>query len=212
VRYRDPLTDEVREEVMTRATVANVVRLFTYSPLLAATLPRTLAEAAAGRPEVLMAQARLADAMVGEQIASGLQLSVICTEDAERLRVDPADAGTLMGTAFVASLLAQCEVWPKGTRPADFHEPVQSDVPALLLSGELDPVTPPRYGEAVLEHLPNGRHLVGRGQGHNLLPSGCVPRLVSRFIAGADAGALDAGCLERLAPPPPVLGAHGWDP
>jgi len=212
VRYRDPLTDAVHEDAMTRATVANLVRLYAYSPLLAASLPRTLAEAAAGRPEVLMAQARLADAMVGEQIASGLQLSVICTEDADRLRADPADADTLMGTAFVASLLAQCEVWPRGARPGDFNEPVRSDVPALLLSGEFDPVTPPRYAETVLEYLPNGRHLVGRGQGHNLLPAGCVPQLVSRFIASADAAALDAGCLDRLAPPPPVLGAHGWDP
>lgn len=212
VRYRDPLTDEPREEPLTRAAVAGVVRLYAYSPLLASLLPRTLAEAAAGRPETLMAQARMIENLVGEQFAQGLQLAVTCSEDADRLVVDPADAGTLMGTEFVTSLLAQCAVWPKGRRPDDFTQPVQSDRPVLLLSGELDPVTPPRYGEAVLRHLPNGRHLVAPGQGHNVMVAGCAPRLVARFIDRADAKALDASCLERLAPPPPLLGAYGWAP
>jgi len=152
------------------------------------------------------------ESLVGEQIMQGMQLSVICAEDADRLRVDPADAGTLMGTAFVAAILAQCEVWPKGRRPADFTQPVNSDRPVLLLSGELDPVTPPRYGEMVVRHLPNGRHLVGPGQGHNVMVAGCAPRLIGRFVAAANAQDLDAACLERLAPPAPVMGAYGWDP
>jgi pimeloyl-ACP methyl ester carboxylesterase len=212
VRYRDPLTDATREDELTAASVAGVVRLYAYAPQLAAMLPRSLAEAAAGRPEVLMAQARMIESLIGEQIALGPQLSVSCAEDADRLRVDPADAGTLMGTAFVAAVLAQCEVWPRGRRPADFNAPVQSDRPVLLLSGELDPVTPPRYGEAVLQHLPNGRHLVARGQGHNVMAAGCLPRLMGRFVATADARSLDAACLEQLAPPPPFLGAYGWGP
>jgi pimeloyl-ACP methyl ester carboxylesterase len=212
VRYRDPLTDATREDELTAASVAGVVRLYAYAPQLAAMLPRSLAEAAAGRPEVLMAQARMIESLIGEQIALGPQLSVSCAEDADRLRVEPADAGTLMGTEFVAAVLAQCEVWPRGRRPADFNAPVQSDRPVLLLSGELDPVTPPRYGEAVVRHLPNGRHLVARGQGHNVMSAGCLPRLMGRFVATADARALDAACLEQLAPPPPFLGAFGWGP
>jgi pimeloyl-ACP methyl ester carboxylesterase len=212
VRYRDPLTDETREDVLTPEAVAGVVRLYAYLPQLAAMLPRSLAEAAAGRPEVLMAQARMIESLVGEQIAMGLQLSVVCAEDADRLRVDPADAATLMGTQFVAMLLAQCEVWPRGRRPADFNAPVRSDRPVLLLSGELDPVTPPRYGAEVVRDLPNGRHLVARGQGHNIIGTGCAPRLMARFLARAEATGLDASCLDRLAPPPPFTGAHGWDP
>ena len=212
VRYNDPITDDVREEPLTPQTVSGVVRMYAYVPMLATMLPRLLAEAGAGRPEMLMAQARMIESLAGEQIAQGMQLSVICAEDADRLRVDPADAATLMGAEFVASMLAQCEVWPKGRRPQDFNDPVRSDRPVLLLSGELDPVTPPRNAEAVLRHLPNGRHLVGRGQGHNVMVAGCAPRLMARFITAASATDLDAGCLERLAPLPPVLGAYGWDP
>jgi len=212
VRYRDPLTDEMREDLLTPTAVAGVVRLYAYVPQLAAMLPRSLAEAASGRPEVLMAQARMIESLVGAQLAMGMQLSVICAEDADRLRVNPADADTVLGTALVESLLEQCAVWPRGRRPDDFDTPVRSDHPVLLLSGELDPVTPPRYGEDVLRHLPNGRHLVLRGQGHNVMVAGCAPRLMGRFVATANARNLDAGCLEQLAPPPPFTGAYGWDP
>jgi pimeloyl-ACP methyl ester carboxylesterase len=212
VRYRDPITDDVREDELTPVAVASVVRLYAYTPQLAAMLPRTLAEANAGRPEVLMAQARMIEVLIGEQISIGPQLSVTCAEDADRLRTNPDDRETLLGTAFVEVLLAQCEVWPRGRRPTDFNEPVTSDRPVLLLSGELDPVTPPRYGDAVVRHLPNGRHLVARGQGHNAMASGCAPKLMARFIAEGSARTLDAGCLERLAAPPPFLGAYGWGP
>lgn len=212
VRYRDPVTDESREEPLTPDTVAGVARLYTYAPQLAAMLPKSLADAAAGRAEVLMAQARMIESLVGEQLAEGVQLSVTCAEDADRLRVDPGDADTLLGTEFVASLLAQCEVWPRGRRPADFNEPVVSERPVLLLSGELDPVTPPRYGEQVLRHLPNGRHLVARGQGHDVMAAGCMPRLMARFVATADAKDLAAGCLGQLGYTPPFTGAYGWEP
>jgi len=212
VRFRDPLSDAEREESLTPDTVAGVVRLYAYVPQLAAMLPRSLAEATAGRPEVLMAQAAMIENLVGEQITFGMQLSVLCAEDADRLRVDPADEGTLLGTAFVSNLLAQCEVWPKGRRPADFNDPVKSDSPVLLLSGQLDPVTPPRYGEAVVRHLPNGRHLVAPGQGHNVFGVGCAPQLMGKFISTANARDLDASCLQQLAPPPPFVGSYGWEP
>jgi hypothetical protein len=53
---------------------------------------------------------------------------------------------------------------------------------------------------------------VARGQGHNVMAAGCLPRLMGRFVATADARGLDAACLEQLAPPPPFLGAYGWGP
>jgi len=212
VQFRDPLTDVQRDEPLTAEAVAGVVRLYTYVPQLAAMLPRSLAEAASGRPEVLMAQASMIQTLVGEQFKIGMQLSVVCSEDADLLRVDPADAGTLMGTQFVETLLAQCAAWPKGQRPADFKQPVQSDRPVLLLSGEFDPVTPPRYGDAVLAHLPNGRHIVAKGQGHNVMGVGCMPRVMARFVANPDAAALDAKCLDGLVAPPPFVGSYGWDP
>lgn len=212
VRYRDPLTYEQREDEVTDATLAAVVRFHAYAPQLFGMLPMLLAEAASGQFENLMAQSRMLEQLIGEQIHVPLQLSVMCAEDAPGMRVDPADAGTILGTEFVDYTLAQCAAWPRGTMPPDFHDAVKSDRPVLLLSGELDPVTPPRYADEVQRTLPNSRHFVFRGQGHSVMGVGCGPRLVAEFVAAADAKSLDGGCLDQLQYSPPFGGSYGWDP
>jgi pimeloyl-ACP methyl ester carboxylesterase len=212
VTFRDPLTDAVRTERLTAQRVSGVIRLYAYVPSLAAMLPMTLLEAAAGRPQRLMAQAVMMESLVGEQIDLGLQLAVACSEDAPLLERLPAGRETLLGEDFVGGLVAQCSTWPRGRVPEDFHAPLVSAVPSLLLSGELDPVTPPRYGDAVLRGLARGRHLVARGQGHNVMVAGCVPRLIGQFVRAADASRLDVRCLGDLAPTPPFGGPYGWEP
>jgi pimeloyl-ACP methyl ester carboxylesterase len=212
VTYRDPLTNEQREDEFSDATLAAVVRFHAYAPQLFGMLPMLLAEAASGRFENLMAQSRMLEQLIGEQIYVPLQLSVMCAEDASGMRVDPADAGTILGTEFVDYTLAQCAVWPRGTMPRDFHDAVKSDRPVLLLSGELDPVTPPRYADEVQRTLPNSRHFTFRGQGHSVMGVGCGPRLVAEFIAAASAKSLDGSCLDQLQYSPPFAGSYGWDP
>ncbi|HVF34230.1 MAG TPA: alpha/beta fold hydrolase, partial [Candidatus Saccharimonadia bacterium] len=112
VRYRDPQSNAPREDRFDAATLAAVVRLYAYAPTTGALLPLALHEAAQGRPEELLAQARMLTSLVGESIMHGMQLSVICSEDASRLGADAADAATTLGTVLVDLLLAQCAVWP----------------------------------------------------------------------------------------------------
>ena len=212
VRFRDPLTGAWRSEVPAYADLAGLLRLYSYQPEVAATLPLLLHEAAQGHYEALLAQSRLLTESIGESIMHGMQLSVMCTEDAADMRIDDADADTVLGNEMVAYLQAQCSVWPTRQRPADFREPLAGDVPVLAISGEFDPVTPPRYGDEVVASLPNGRHLVLPGQGHSVLATGCMPKLFAQFVERADARGLDTECLQRLIPAPPFTGNHGWEP
>ena len=212
VRYRDAITGDSREERLTPGHIAALARMFAYAPQVAGLLPLELNEAAAGRYEPLMALAKMLETSIGDSITYGMQLSVICTEDAEELKADPADANSLLGVDMLATLQAQCAVWPHAPRPAGFRQPLSGPVPVLILSGEFDPVTPPRYGEEVLNTLPNGRHLVVRGQGHNVLPVGCVPKLFASFIETADAKKLDVGCLDKVPYALPFTGFYGWEP
>ena len=212
VAYHDPVTNDMREGQLTAEAVAGVVRLHAYAPQMFAMLPMLLAAAEEGRYETLMAQARMVEQLVGEQISIPLQLSVSCAEDEPWLQARPADRDTLIGTAFVDMTHAQCSVWPRGSAPADFHAPVKAAQPVLMLSGELDPVTPPRYGAEVGKTLPQSRHLVLRGQGHSVMGIGCTPKLIGQFIERADAKQLDASCLDQLMYVPPFAGSYGWDP
>lgn len=198
VRYADPHRHTPREETLTEELLKGVVRLLAYSPETVALLPLLLHEADQGRPQALMAQAQLLTDSLEDQLAHGLELSVLCTEDAPFLRRRPEDAATLLGEAGHELAEAQCAVWPRGELPSDFKQPVVASVPALLLSGEHDPVTPPHYAAQVAAHLSNSRQLLAPGQGHIVLNRGCMPRLVRRFIEQLQPAALDAGCLDTL--------------
>ena len=212
VRYRDAVTGESREEKLTRDRIAMLARMFAYAPTVAGVLPLELFEAAQGRYEPIMALSNLLSSTLGESITSGMELSVVCTEDGSEQRVDPSDSGSLLGTDITNAIQAQCSVWPHGQRPADFRQPLTGSVPVLLMSGEFDPVTPPRYGDEVLASLSNARHLVVRGQGHNVLPVGCLPKLFASFVDTADAKSLDAKCLDTVPYAVPFTGFYGWEP
>ena len=210
--YRDPSTGELLTGEVNAGTVAGITRMYSYYPQGAALLPLVLNEAQQGRYGSLMSLSKLLEAQVGDQFMHGMQLSVICAEDADLFKTDPADGDTVLGSAMGDTLKAQCAAWPTGKRPADFHTAWTSDIPTLLTSGELDPVTPPRYGEQVLRTLSNGRHLVLKGQGHGTFAVGCMPKLLGRFLETADAKGLDAKCLDSLDYVPPFTSFNGWEP
>ena len=212
VTYRDASTGQSRQERLLPAHIAGLARMYAYSPMVSSILPLLIHEGAQGRYDGLMALSKMLGSQLSDQMAYGMQLSVICSEDADGLQDDPAMASSLLGNSLVAGLVAQCAAWPKGKRPADFHAPLASDVPALLLSGELDPVTPPAYAARVVKTLPKGRALVLRGQGHNVIGAGCMPKLFAQFLETADAKALDAKCLDKLAYTPPFTSFNGWGP
>ena len=212
VRYRDPTSGEWREEAPTYGHLAAILRLYAYSPLTAAVLPLVVQRADEGDYAGMLAMARMMFRDLGGQIAMGMHNSVVCPEDADDLEVRPEDEGSVLGTQMVEFMVAQCELWPRGERPDNFRAPLTGDLPVLLVSGEYDPVTPPRYGDEVAAALGNARHLVLPGQGHSLMTTGCMPKLAAQFIESADPAALDATCLERLAAPPPFSGMHGWEP
>lgn len=211
VRYRDPTSGEWREEIPRFGHLGALLRFYAYRPESASMLPLILHDASEGRYETLLSQARALSGDLGDSMALGMSLSVSCTEDPE-IKVTAEDDATIMGNSFAEFIQAQCAAWPKGKRDPNFRKPLTGDVPVLAISGEFDPVTPPRYGDEVVKTLPNGRHLVLPGQGHSVLTTGCMPKLFAQFVETADAKTLDASCLKRLKPTPPFAGNYGWEP
>lgn len=208
----DPLTHARRSETLDEATLAGIVRLYSYEPESAALLPLLIDEAANDRPQPLLAQGLILSKVFDDEFAHGMELSVICTEDAPELHADPADAPRLLGNQLQDLIQAQCPRWPSGTRPPGFKQPVVSDKPVLLLSGEWDPVTPPRFAEAAAKTLSNGRHLIAKGRGHIVMPRGCLPKLAARFVDTLKPAALDASCLDALGNTPAFTSFQGPQP
>ncbi|HEX7817207.1 alpha/beta hydrolase [Dyella sp.] len=212
VSFRDPQTYQTVKRTLDEYSLASVVRMFAYTPVTSALLPLSIDAAAHGDVGPLLGQAKLLSGDLADTMDGGMQSSVICSEDADLLTPRPQDGQTILGTRMVDALQTVCSVWPKGTRPADFHQPFKSDKPTLLFSGQFDPVTPPRYGEEVLKGLSHGRHLVLTGQGHNVITAGCAPQLLKHFIEDIDPKALDPKCLQRLRPTPMFIDFNGASP
>jgi len=212
VDYRDATSGEPAHGVLRPESVAGLVRMYAYMPLASSLLPKLIKEANAGHYENLMALTRMLYGEMKGAMAMGMQLSVVCSEDADSMISRTEDAGTVLGNQMPVGMAAMCKVWPRGRMPADFHRALATPVPALVLEGEFDPVTPPRYGQEVVKALPNGRLFVLRGQGHNVIGAGCMPKLFAQFIEKADAKALDGRCLDTLGYAQPFINFNGPAP
>lgn len=212
VSFRDPQSYRTVQRVLDEDSLVSVVRMFAYSPATAALLPLSIDAAAHGDVGPLLGQAKLLTVDMADLAGNGMAYSVICSEDADLLAARPQDADTLLGTHMVDGYKAICSAWPKGERSADFHQPLVSDTPVLLLAGQYDPVTPPRYADEVAKSLTNARVLLFKGQGHSVLSAGCGPQLVKDFIEKPDPKALDASCLDRLQQQPFFIDFNGATP
>ena len=79
------------------------------------------------------------------------------------------------------------------------------NLPVLIFSGNLDPITPPQRGEEVAKYLPNSRHVVIPEAGHGvdgLSDGGCVDRIIIDFMDKGSVKDLDTSCVDQMAPPP----------
>lgn len=194
--------------------VANIIFGALYSPLASSIVPELLVRAEAGDFQGLFALGMLSEPGEG-RMSLGMQLSVVCAEDVPRAtpaELEAASSDTVFAGHLMGIHIDACAFWPRGEVDERFYAPVTSDVPALLLSGALDPVTPPTWGEQVAAHLTHGRHVVVSNAGHGVLGTGCGRRLVERFLEQGTADDLDVSCAETQQRPPFVLSPAGPTP
>jgi len=212
VRLRDPLTGAPLALEVRGDTIRQVALLLAYATETMGLLPALLREARTGDPAPLVAQALLGVADVGGGVSRALQLSVLCAEDVPFVDPAPARPGLFLGSLLRRTFREACARWPVAPVDRSFRDPLRSGVPTLLLSGEADPVTPPRWAELAARTLTDSRHLVVPGAAHGTLFRGCVPRIVADFLATGRAERLDAACLERQRPAPFFLDLAGPPP
>lgn len=199
-----PLTGEPTDLVLTRGIFAGYLRAILYDASASRLIPLVVEQAARGDYDPFVALSWQAGGGGGAGLSFGLFLSVVCAEDRRVLDEEAARAeaeGTFFGTSMLDVLVEACETWPAGEVPEDYFEPVASDLPILAISGDLDPVTPPRWGERVVGHLSRATHVVVPATGHGTLRAGCAADLVTEFIRSDGAGTGPTDCLERLRRP-----------
>jgi pimeloyl-ACP methyl ester carboxylesterase len=203
----DPRTGEAQAVRLTFDHVIAALQPLTYSPELSALMPEAIARAKAGDYGPLLAAAQLVTGNLAEQVNVPLHYSVTCTEDVPRVSAQARRSlDGVRSKTLAERVLAVCDVWPHGNAPADAATPVASDIPVLILSGGLDPVTPSAGGDLVSKTLSRSRHVVAKGYGHIVSSHACASRLVAAFIDDPTFASLPAACVahfESSTPPNP---------
>ena len=202
VKIIHPRTGEPLTTTLTWEGWALTLRILGYSSETTALLPLLLHTAHQRADFSLLASQAVfvADAL-HRSINSGLESCVLCAEDWPFFpRDESAWAGARYGRKELRSMARLCQRWPHRPVAASFKKPVVSSKPVLLISGQMDPVTPPLDAVQAARTLSNSRHLVVPGQGHGVIMRGCMPKIAARFIQTAAVSGLDVGCLKGVSP------------
>ena len=213
----DPTSGEAKSLRFGVEQLAAVLRLQVYSSLTASLLPIALhAAATRNNFSALAGQFLLTTRNVDEALAVGMHNSVLCTEDIPFIDPKDIDRGrlqaTFMGPRLLDGLRAICSVWPRGSLDRDFHAPLRSATPTLLLSGSADPVTPAAFANNAAHNYSHARQILVPGMGHGQLTIPCMDRVMADFLRDAAPATLDVSCLATARAAPFFITPNGPSP
>ncbi len=180
------------------------LRPLLYLPEVISEFPYMIHRAYQGDWSIYAIAALTVRSAIDKSIDRGMSLSVICAEDIPGLTeatIRRETAGTYLGDFQVRIYQQACREWVRGNIPRDFHAPLHSAVPALLISGALDPATPPEASAQAARDLSNSRVIVVKDGTHGT-GSPCIDGLIAEFVAQGTTGGLDASCADQIHLPP----------
>jgi pimeloyl-ACP methyl ester carboxylesterase len=182
---------------------AEALRVTSYYVPAVLMVPRLVHHAADGELTPFALAGISANRGLRTQLRFGLLLSVTCSEDVPRIgesEIASATRGTYLGDSRVREQMEACKLWPHASLPAGYGDPIRSDVPVFLLSGEWDPVSTAADGEDAAKYLSNAIHVIAPGV-H--VPGGpCVVAMEQAFLAGASPRVVDKSCVAAMKMPP----------
>jgi pimeloyl-ACP methyl ester carboxylesterase len=191
---------------LSRGMFGATVRTMLQATSLRAELPMLINSAAQGNWQPYVARVLELRKAAQSEIATGLMLSVLCTEDVPYLNASKARkaaGGTLLGSYWLDQVSAACRLWPRGKVPSDWRRPYKLSAPTLLISGELDPATPPGAAERTRSYLRQSLHLVAPGGSHSFSGmTGCIDVAMSTFLGAGRLDAVDPSCASKISAPP----------
>jgi len=111
---------------------------------------------------------------------------VVCSGEQRR---HPTQESTTASDPFFRNYSSQlmqriCADWPVSAEVESLPQenPAAASIPVLLLSGALDPITPPAMATSTALEFANNRHLIIPRGGHMNSAKPCVRELIDDFI------------------------------
>ena len=190
---------------LSRNLAAEAVRYMLYSPPSARRVPLFLHLAAQGNFAPLATAAVHFRSQLVATGSNGLYLSITCAEDLPWIKPGEGERfaqNTFLGDYRLRQQREACALWPRASIPKGYAQPTKSSAPVLLLTGELDPVTPPSNAEAVARSLPNSLQIVVPHGAHGLgglQGIECVLNLMAEFVDSGTTRGLNTACVKNIS-------------
>jgi pimeloyl-ACP methyl ester carboxylesterase len=170
-----------------------------YDPRITANLPAAVDLAADNHFQPLLTLAAGSrEGPSATTLSSGAYLAVLCSEDVPFVGEDELEqaAETVFTDRTLRGLVETCRPWPSVELPEGARDLPTSEVPVLLVSGELDPVTSAKHAQLAADQLPNSRLIVMKAAGHSGASNDCALNLLTQFVAAGAVDSLDVACAQ----------------
>jgi pimeloyl-ACP methyl ester carboxylesterase len=198
ITLQHPATGKTVSGIATDRTLIGFLWPLLYQPEAARLIPKLISDAAQGNYASLAATTS-GQNMADADISTTQRFAVMCAED-----MLGRNAPTVARFQSLSDLFyGFCKTFPHGKVEPEFFEATRSDIPTLLLSGSLDPVTPPASGSLAAKTLSQSKHIIVSGMGHIVSPHACVRRVMNRFIEAGNITAATDTCESELNLPRP---------
>jgi pimeloyl-ACP methyl ester carboxylesterase len=202
VNMLDVTTKNMRSVKLERENYVERLRVLLYTTTFARFVPLIVHQAFHG--DFIPFEAISIRYNPGSLLARGMYLTVTCSEGVRFIsnnEIVSEAQGTFVGETRVRAHMSACSGWPKGDVPESFIEPVKSDIPIIMFSGEVDGSSPPWFGQNAVRYMQNGVQILARYYGHQL-DSPCLWEVMRTFINSASVREIDSSCSETIRRPP----------
>jgi pimeloyl-ACP methyl ester carboxylesterase len=135
----------------------------------------------------------------------GMRYSVWCREEMpfqnrRKIAAQATKHSEMKGFNIQGAFPDICKIWNVPAASSIENQPVKSNIPAIIFSGEYDPDTPPAWGKLVASWFPNSYFYEVKSTSHGVLfGNRCAIEMAATFLNNPTAKP-DATCLSKISP------------
>jgi pimeloyl-ACP methyl ester carboxylesterase len=177
-----------RADAVTGQVLVSLLIAMLYQPISIAEIPEVVYAAERRDPRPLARWTYLLSPGDERSFSTETYLAVSCTEEAPFTTADTITTSqaavpeSLRRYLDATPLFDECRRWRLAPAAAIANQEVTGKIPALVLAGELDPVTPPQWAEASARALAPSHLFVRPNESHGILLGTCGGDLVAPFL------------------------------
>jgi pimeloyl-ACP methyl ester carboxylesterase len=198
----DPRSGRPTEIRIDRDMVAGNIRGALYAGFSRSVLPFAITQSVKGNHAPMAALGAATGEWSVETMSLASMLGILCGEEVVLAgRIDPARRSFgFMRDSYYRTFEAGCAIWPHRQLPDDMLKPFTSKIPAMAISGVLDPVTPPASAAETLNMFGRRNHVIIPNGYHTNSSYRCIAGLIGEFLVDPQAGASDHDCVATISP------------